>query len=185
MQRLALAVLALALAGCHVSPSFSGRAPEGMRAPEALSAHPLTASTRVIPQAEDEPEEEFHRHNVAVFLGDSFEANENGITAGLDYEFRINRLFGVGGFIDRAWGDFNSTLAGGAVFLHPWKELTLMSGVGSEREAGESKFAGRVGVGYEFPLTEHLALSPWAYLDLLEGRGANHGVVGMALSVGF
>ena len=84
---------------------------------------------------------------------------------------------------DHAGGEHDSTFLGGALFVHPWRGLFLMAGLGGEREHGHDALAVRFGLGYQLHLTDHLSVGPSAYLDVVEGHAK--GVVGLSLGVGF
>jgi hypothetical protein len=130
-------------------------------------------------------EEHLERHRTSIFLGGTFEAHESGATVGLSYEYRFSDFYGAGAFVDRAWGDFDATIYGAAGFIHPLEPITLLIGIGVEREGGENSFAVRVGGGYEFPLGERYWIAPSAYLDFVEGEGASSGVIGLEFGAKF
>jgi hypothetical protein len=124
-------------------------------------------------------EDDFARHRATVFLGETFEAHQTGPTIGLTYEYRLDELYGAGAFVDRAWGDFDATILGVAGFIHPREPVTLLIGLGMEREGGDNDFAVRLGGGYEFPHGERYWIAPTAYLDFVEGKGLSTAVIGL------
>jgi hypothetical protein len=132
-------------------------------------------------------EHEFHRHHFSVFLGvtdgevekeavvgtESERAavvveDEEAFTLGLDYEYRLNRRWGVGALIDFAGGDFRSWVAGMPVFLHPgrgWK-LLLAPGV-EDKEDEDGEFLVRVGVLYDFEVGR-FTIAPALQVDFVD-----------------
>lgn len=120
-------------------------------------------------------------HRMAIFLGISHEDGENSDTGGFDYEYRLASVpfLGVGGLIDHAFGDVDATLYLAAVSFHPVRGLVLATGAGFEREDGETKFAVRLTVGYEFSFGKFW-IEPEFNADFIEGdeiqvAGANFG----------
>ena len=112
-----------------------------------------------------------HKHHVAIFLGNTHDYHgEDAFTVGLDYEFRLHDLLGVGALIDHAAGDIESTVAGAGIFLHPWSSSRLLIAAANEHHHGEDEFVVRVGAMYDF----HVAgwsISPTLNVDLLLDEG--------------
>jgi hypothetical protein len=63
-------------------------------------------------------EEALGKHVLAAFVGVTREHGENRETLGIEYSYRINKSWSVGGVLERAERDKDSTLA--IVFLHLW-----------------------------------------------------------------
>ena len=70
-----------------------------------------------------EPEEGFERHELAVFLGYTFERGEGGATVGLDYAYYVNERFGVGPFFDFVAGEVDAFAVGAGVWFRPFRRL--------------------------------------------------------------
>lgn len=67
-----------------------------------------------------EKEHPDHKHHVSVFVGNTHDFHRNNaFTVGVDYEYRLNDLFGIGALIDHAGGKINATVVGGGLFIHP------------------------------------------------------------------
>lgn len=124
--------------------------------------------------AGEHEEHEFHRHHLSVFLGattadvevhggegeagaESEEGETGGETTreteasiGLDYEYRLNRRWGVGFLFDYVAGDARTSVAGIPVILHPVGGLKLLAAPGLEHHEGENEFLVRLGLMYDF-----------------------------------
>lgn len=117
-------------------------------------------------------EHEFHRHHFSVFLGVTdgeiekeapvegesgggevvFE-DQRAFTVGLDYEYRLNKRWGVGALIDFAGKDFRSWVAGVPLVLHPGGAWKLYAAPGLEdKETEDAAFLVRAGVMYDFEI---------------------------------
>ena len=125
-----------------------------------------------------------HKNHLSLFLGNTHNYHgEDAFTVGLDYEFRLHTLLGVGALVDHAAGDIGSTVAGAGIFLHPWGASRLLVAAANEHHHGEDAFVVRVGATYDF----HVAgwsISPTVNVDLLEG-GEENWVYGLGIGRGF
>jgi len=70
-------------------------------------------------------EEGHAKHALAVFVGVTREHDENRETLGIEYSYRINKSWSMGGVIERAERDKDSTLAILFVHLWPYKACSL------------------------------------------------------------
>ncbi len=142
--------------------------------------------------AGEHEEHDFHRHHLSVFLGattadvevhggegDAGTQSEGGETSGettreteasigFDYEYRLNRTWGIGFLFDYVAGDARTSVAGIPVFLHPAGGLKLLAAPGIERHEGENEFLVRLGLGYQFDLGRW-AITPGANVDFVDG----------------
>ena len=124
-----LGVLALAftLAGCAQQSQV--REPRGVVAApgEDQYVHATETESDTAAGHEDAHHEEgaAHRHHVALFIGDTHVESEDKFTLGVDYEDRLTPLFGVGGLVDHAFGDHETTVVGGGAVRAPLGELAL------------------------------------------------------------
>jgi hypothetical protein len=131
-----------------------------------------------------ESEHQSHKHHVAIFLGNTHDYHGNdAFTVGVDYEYRLTDLFGIGGVIDHAGGNINSTVVGGGLFTHPWKDLRLATILGNEHQNDHNELLVRLGVSYDFH-TEKWILTPVINVDLLES-GHQNWVYGVAVGKAF
>ena len=136
---------------------------------------------------------EFKHHRVALIIGHGhvFGAEEVNSdkkiatmpTWGLDYQYWINRKFGLGLKSDIEIMDYvvtledhteterNNPLIVSTVFLYnPAKGWNLFTGPGIEFEESHNFFVIRAGVGYEFELPGHWDFAPEIVFDLKDGH---------------
>ena len=117
--------------------------------------------------------EHYGKHALGPFIGITREDGLNRETIGLEYSYRINKRWSVGGLIERAERDKSSTL--GTVFAHFWPTEFLWN----ERENTV-----RATIGYEFELGKGCGISPQANLDVIENE-SNEKVYGIVFSKRF
>ncbi len=181
-----LGVLALAftLAGCaqqsqvRESVSVVGGPDEGQYA-HATETESDTAAGH---EDADHEEEHGHRHHVGLFLGNTHAGGEDKFTVGVDYEYRLTPIFGVGGLVDHASGDHDATIVGGALFVHPWGNSRVLLAPGIEHAHGHNEFLVRVGVSYDFHIGR-LTVSPTLNVDFVDGE--ENTVYGLTFGYGF
>ena len=136
---------------------------------------------------------EFKHHRLALIIGHGhvFGAEEVNSdkkiatmpTWGLDYQYWINRKFGLGLKSDIEIMDYvvtledhteterNNPLIVSTVFLYnPAKGWNLFTGPGIEFEESHNFFVIRAGVGYEFELPGHWDFAPEIVFDLKDGH---------------
>jgi hypothetical protein len=104
-------------------------------------------------ETEDQKESTESRHRVELFLGNTHDDGENGLSIGLGYEYRIVEYLGVGLFAEYADGDFREWVFGAPLYIHPYKgwRLLMAPGVDVERgDKGDPEFLFRTGLAYEF-----------------------------------
>jgi hypothetical protein len=73
-----------------------------------------------------------YRNKMILFGGLTQEGADHGASIGLEYEYRLNDLFGVGALGEYAGGDFDSWVIGVSGFIHPYAGwfICLAPGVG-------------------------------------------------------
>ncbi len=108
------------------------------------------------------------KHALAAFLGVTREHGETLDTLGVEYSYRINKSWSVGGVVERADREKDSTLA--IVFAHlwPYKGLFLGAGIGRKDPGDAKENTFRATIGYEFELGGGWFLAPQANLDIIE-----------------
>ena len=88
-----------------------------------FTASHLFAAEQMHPTHEDS--EHYHRNNIGFFFGNTYEdshhGSENGLTVGFNYERRLSKLLGIGGFYEYAGGDFDKWSIGVPLFFTPIK----------------------------------------------------------------
>lgn len=128
-----------------------------------------------------------HRHHVAVLLGGAVRSEhgetESGFAFGIEYEYRLHRLVGVGGLLEVATGDLRDVIFIAPVSLRPWRGLRLIAAPGAEIPgSGDAEFLFRLGAAYLFPVGQ-FSLGPEFNVDLVAGHPTY--VAGLALGFGF
>jgi hypothetical protein len=117
-------------------------------------------------------------------LADTHLSDEgNNFTIGLDYEYRVNELLGVGTVIERAYGELDATTLLAVADIHFQNGLIMQVGPGFERKDDDNVFVSRIGVLYEFEVKNY-TLSPQLHWDYHEDE-ANAIVAGLALGFSF
>ena len=122
-------------------------------------------------------------HHFSIVLGNTWEngdeENESAATFGFDYEYRVNQFLGLGGVVEQAIGDLDTTTALLVADLHLWRGLALQTGPGiefidrREQHDGEGEaveheeFVYRVGFLYELE-NEGFTVSPQVHVDITD-----------------
>lgn len=138
----------------------------------AACAGPGEARRQAPPTQERAAPERGRGEQVAsLFIGGVVDADErDGYTLGAEYEYRLSESLGVGGFAESV-AEIERTFAAGALLYgHPLGDWVLLTGPGYQRSEGEWSSILRVGVGYEFEVSEDLRLTPELCYDFSEGE---------------
>ena len=120
------------------------------------------------------------KSDISLFLGASSNSEATAFTIGMDYQYRISRLFGVGVILDHATGDFKSTLVAPALFLHV-KNLSFTVAPGAEFSDDETELVMRLGAEYHFEISR-FAIIPAIFYDT-ERNGDPTWVYGLGFSM--
>jgi hypothetical protein len=121
-------------------------------------------------------------HHLSVLVADTQERNEGGnATFGIDYEYRVSPLIGLGAVIERAYGELDATTLLAVADIHIYEGFIMQVGPGFESGEGEKIFVARAGILYEFEY-EKFTLSPQLHWDY--HRGKDNAVV-IAVALGF
>jgi hypothetical protein len=122
------------------------------------------------------------RNHLSLFLGGTdIDGEEQGFTSGLDYEYRVNDLLGLGAVVEYAGGEIDAWSFLAVADIHLYKGLIAQVGPGFETTSEEDVFITRFGMLYEFEY-EHLTISPQLHYDIHDG--AEDGIV-FGLAFGF
>lgn len=114
--------------------------------------------------------EAMERHNKpGLFVGNTHDGSKNGLSIGLEYEYLLSQLFGLGAMVEYAGGDHNAWVLGVPFFLHPYAGWFLLLMPGVEIEDHENSFLVRAGVGYDFEIAPKWSLAPEFNVDFIEG----------------
>ena len=128
----------------------------------------------------------FHQHHLSLFVGNTQEGfSDYGFSIGMDYEYRFNSLFGLGGTVEYTGGDFEHWLALVQMVFHPSENWGIILAPGTEIKKGEYErdFIFRVGVGYQFYLGETFTIAPNFVVDFSDGETL--AVYGVSFGFGF
>ena len=131
----------------------------------ALAAQPVMAQGA---EGEDAAEwAEKGRHELGLFLGVTDQKGDTGFSMGLDYEYHLSRMFGIGGLLEYTGSDFRDEIVAVPFYVHPWKELTLVAAPGVEigAEDGSDDFLVRIGAEYGFDVRRGFEIAPAVYVD--------------------
>ncbi len=129
--------------------------------------------------------EEGHENSddVALFLGASHSADENGFSVGLDYEHRLNSMLGVGGLVEYSAGNFDSWVVAAPLFVHPYEGFRLSFAPGFETKESSSNFLFRIGLAYQFEIGHKWLISPEYNIDFVHHETVH--VYGVSFGLGF
>ena len=108
--------------------------------------------------------------SLSLFVGITDDRGDNVFSMGLDYEYHLSELIGVGALVDVAGGDVRSSVLGIPVFFHPVGGLFVLVAPGIEFQVdGDNEFLVRLGVGWEFEVSEKWILAPTVDIDFVDG----------------
>ncbi|NIO41616.1 MAG: hypothetical protein GTO41_16405 [Burkholderiales bacterium] len=129
----------------------------------------VMASSAYAAESKHESDAEEGRQRLALFLGTTRDGGDSGFTVGLEYEYRVSQAIGVGGLIDRAGGDFDSTLLAGAFFFHFGHHWVALLAPGMEFNE-DDELALRAGFAYEFKVAKRFNVAPAFNIDFIDGE---------------
>ena len=140
----------------------------------ALIAFMLALLPQSLAANEKKPAHEEHPHHLSLLTGATYvdEEGETAITFGVDYEYRVNELIGLGFVAEHAFGKVDATTLLAVADIHLSEGLAIQVGPGVEFAEDEEFFIGRLGALYEFELGEKLTFSPQLHYDFSEGPDA-------------
>jgi hypothetical protein len=139
-------------------------------------------------QAEEEHGEELSPHHLSVIVAGTVDDDEEAFTLGLDYEYRVNELLGVGAIAEYVFEDLDAWTLLGVADIHVWRGFAIQTGPGVEfidgdgEEQDEEEFVYRIGALYEFEI-DRFTVSPQVHYDITTGKDAV--VFGFAFGVNF
>ena len=141
---------------------------------------PLGAYANESGQEAPEHFERHGRHALGLFFGITREHGHNRETIGIEYSYRINRYWTVGGLVERAERDQSSTLTN--FFVHFWatEALYFGGGLGRKDPGEERRTTYRATIGYEFEVAENWFVEPQFHYDWIEEED-NEEVIGIAI----
>ena len=124
-----------------------------------------------------------HPHHLAVAGGFARHHSKNTNFLGLEYEYRLNDRWGIGGFYEQTFNGFDIEALGLIGTYHPSSGWKVLGGIGSEGklDSNKSKWLLRAGVGYDFPVGD-TTVTPLLAIDWIED---NSSVAYLGVAVGF
>jgi len=130
-------------------------------------------STQASAQVDVEYDEE-NRHHLSAVIGGSYipEIEETVFTLGVDYEYRVNRLLGVGFVAEQTFADVDGTTLIAVADIHLWRGLAIQVGPGIELVDDVTYAIGRLGTLYEIELEHEFTIAPQVHYDFSEGEDA-------------
>ncbi|CAB5089194.1 hypothetical protein D3OALGA1CA_781 [Olavius algarvensis associated proteobacterium Delta 3] len=124
----------------------------------------LLSLSPVIAMAESEKEgksaEEHYRHQIVAFGGNTHDGSDHGAALALGYLHILGPHFRIGGFVERATGDFDLWLIGFDTAVFPIGGWYIRAAPSVEFEESETRFVFRLGTGYEFDLGPRWSIAP-------------------------
>ena len=135
----------------------------------------LTAfAADAVPLAAEEELWEEHPHHLSFLLSGTYEEEEDedetAASFGIDYEYRLNRLIGIGAVVERAFNPIDATTFLAVADIHLWRGLCIQTGPGIEaidadgEEESRDLFVYRIGALYEIEM-ERFTVSPQLHYD--------------------
>lgn len=124
-------------------------------------------------------------HHVSLFIGGThmFDDDHNGETFGLDYEYCVSEVLGLGFVIEHAFEDIDATTFLTVADIHTPMGAIFQVGPGIEFTDHGDRFLFRVGTMYEFKF-EEFTLSPQLHFDIAENAHDSI-VLGFAIGKSF
>ena len=123
-------------------------------------------------------------YHLSTVLADTHVDGEgNNATVGIDFEYRMSQLLGIGTVVEYAWGDLDATTVLAVADIHLHEGWVMQAGPGLERREGEDVVVSRIGLLHEFEW-ENFTLSPQLHWDYHRDE-ENAVVAGFALGFSF
>ena len=122
-------------------------------------------------------------HLSAVLADTHVDGEGNNPTIGIDFEYRMNRLLGLGAVVEQAWGELHASTLLAVADIHLHEGWVIQVGPGFEHREGEDVFVSRAGLLYEFEW-QNFTLSPQLHWDYHQHE-ENAVVAGFALGFSF
>lgn len=139
----------------------------------AFAGYESDQDLKIFPTGSGESEEtelwQTHPHHLSFLPAWTFaEDGENAFTIGLDYEYRVNSFWGLGGVLEYAFEPLDTTTILAVADLHLTNSFIIQTGPGFVFEDGEELLTYRIGVLYEFELPNNLSFSPQVHYDIID-----------------
>ena len=147
----------------------------------ALAILLLSAVSQSLAAAE--PDHSDHSHHLAGVVGVASHESRDGRFLGVEYEYRLNDNWGIGGYYEQTFDGFDLEALGLMGTFHPGQNWKVLGGVGAEGKLNtdKTKLLVRAAIAYDFHVGS-VSLSPLLAIDWIED---NSYVVYLGLGVGF
>lgn len=123
-------------------------------------------------------------HHLSTLVGTTYtKACGNAFTLGIDYEYRVNQVLGLGVVAEYAFGDLDAPTYLLVADLHITDKFIAQIGPGFEIHNGKKMEVARVGLLYEFEFSG-ITVSPQLHYDYHRNHKSAV-VAGLALGIGF
>ena len=129
--------------------------------------------------------EEVHEPNhLSVFVGNTdFSEHGSGLTLGIDYEYRVSPLLGLGSVVEYAYGSLDALTVLAVADIHITDQFIVQVGPGFEHSSEHDFAVTRLGTLYEYRYHGY-TISPQLHVDYHFGHGSSV-VAGLALGFDF
>ena len=129
--------------------------------------------------------DEYHAHHLAVVGGFARHHGHDANFLGLEYEYRLNDKWGIGGYYEQTFNGFDLEALGVIGTYHPGRGWKVMGGIGGEGKLDndETKLLLRFSVGYNFHVGE-TTITPIVAVDWIEDNSTAT-YLGVAVGFGF
>ncbi len=139
-------------------------------------------SDPAIAEADGEAPWRARPHHLSLVLGGTVNEEHTAFTVGVDYEYRVSALLGIGTVAEYALEDIDAGTFLAVADLHLWRGFGLQTGPGVEVTDEGDLFVYRIGLLYEFEVGRY-TWSPQIHTDLTDEETSL--VFGIALGFPF
>lgn len=123
-------------------------------------------------------------NHLSVFAGNTdFSEHGSGLTLGVDYEYRLSPLLGLGSVVEYAYGSLDAFTVLAVADIHLTEQFIVQVGPGFEHSSEHDFAVTRLGTLYEYRYHGY-TVSPQLHVDYHFGHGSSV-VAGLALGVDF
>ena len=127
---------------------------------------------------------EHDRHKMGLFVGATYADDEYHETLGIEYTYRLTPSWSLGGVVERAEREKESTLILAFAHWWPYKGWYLGAGVGRKDPGEARENTIRTTIGYDFELRNGWVIAPELDLDFIE-HNENEQVFGIGIGKEF
>lgn len=123
-------------------------------------------------------------NHLSVFTGNTdFSEHGSGLTLGIDYEYRVSPLLGLGSVVEYAYGSLDALTVLAVADIHLTEQFIVQVGPGFEHSSEHDFTVARLGALYEYRY-HGFTVSPQLHVDYHFGHGSSV-VTGLAIGFDF